>query len=54
MSQRFRFAEGWRRHAHVGFTRQDCNPLADILGASCMSNPSASVGRQEMHTDHEG
>jgi len=39
MSRRFRFAEGWRRHAHVGFTRQDCNPLADILGASCMSNP---------------
>jgi LmbE family N-acetylglucosaminyl deacetylase len=32
MSGRFRFAEGWRRHSHVGFTRQDCDPLSDLLG----------------------
>ena len=31
LSGRFRFAEGWRRHSHAGFTRQDCNPLGDIL-----------------------
>jgi LmbE family N-acetylglucosaminyl deacetylase len=32
MSGRFRFAEGWRRHSHVGFTRQDSDPLSDLLG----------------------
>jgi N-acetylglucosamine malate deacetylase 1 len=32
MSGRCRFAEGWRRHSYVGFTRQDCNPLSDLLG----------------------
>jgi LmbE family N-acetylglucosaminyl deacetylase len=32
MSGRFRFAEGWRRHSHVGFTRQDCDPLSGLLG----------------------
>ena len=31
MSGRFRFAEGWRRHSHVGFTRVDGNPLAEVL-----------------------
>ena len=31
MSGRYRFAEGWRRHSHIGFTREDANPLADIL-----------------------
>jgi len=35
MSGRFRFAEGWRRHSHVGFSRQDGNPLADALGGRC-------------------
>ncbi|MGO9309338.1 MAG: PIG-L deacetylase family protein [Spirochaetia bacterium] len=35
LSGRFTFAEGWRRHSHVGFTRQDCNPLADILKELC-------------------
>jgi LmbE family N-acetylglucosaminyl deacetylase len=35
MSGRFRFAEGWRRHSHVGFTREDGNPLFDILRGFC-------------------
>ncbi len=37
MSGRFTFAEGWRRHSHVGFTREDCNPLADVLKDRCMT-----------------
>jgi LmbE family N-acetylglucosaminyl deacetylase len=37
MSGRFRFAEGWRRHSHVGFTRQDSNPLEDILKQRCLT-----------------
>ena len=32
MSGRFRHAEGWRRHSHVGFSARDGNPLADALG----------------------
>jgi N-acetylglucosamine malate deacetylase 1 len=40
MSGAFRLAEGWRRHSHVGFTRQDCNPLADILGDRCITVPA--------------
>ena len=32
MSGRYRYAEGWRRHHHVGFSRQDMDPLSDLLG----------------------
>jgi len=39
MSGKFRFAEGWRRHSHVGFTREDCNPLADLLKERCLTVP---------------
>jgi len=31
MSATFAAAEGWRRHSHVGFSREDGNPLADAL-----------------------
>jgi len=37
MSRRFRFAEGWRRHSHIGFTREDCNPLAELLRDRCLT-----------------
>ncbi|MBD0285325.1 MAG: PIG-L family deacetylase [Flavisolibacter sp.] len=30
MSQRFRHAEGWRRHLHAGFCSQDTDPLQDL------------------------
>jgi N-acetylglucosamine malate deacetylase 1 len=43
MSGRFRFAEGWRRHSHVGYTRVDCNPLADILGPSCVMGAASAL-----------
>ncbi len=32
MSGRFEFAEGWRRHSHLGFCRADANPLQEALG----------------------
>ena len=35
MSGRFAFAEGWRRHTHGGFTRVDCDPLAELLVNRC-------------------
>ncbi|MBN1459568.1 MAG: hypothetical protein JXA57_08520, partial [Armatimonadetes bacterium] len=31
LSGRFRYAEGWRRHSHVGFSATDGDPLADAL-----------------------
>ncbi len=29
---RFEFAEGWRRHLHLGFSARDIDPLAEALG----------------------
>ena len=31
-SRRFRHAEGWRRHLHLGFSAQEVDPLAEALG----------------------
>lgn len=30
MSGRFKYAEGWRRHLHVGFCAEDADPLKDL------------------------
>ena len=35
MSNGFEFAEGWRRHLHLGFCAADADPLADALGGRC-------------------
>ena len=40
MSGRFRLAEGWRRHSHMGFCSPEANPLADVLGKRCWKNPA--------------
>jgi len=32
LSGRFRYAEGWRRHSHLGFCNEAADPLADALG----------------------
>jgi LmbE family N-acetylglucosaminyl deacetylase len=40
MSGRYRFAEGWRRHSHVGFSRKDGNPMADLLPRLCLVRPA--------------
>jgi hypothetical protein len=31
-SGRFKMAEGWRRHLHLGFCGPDADPLRDALG----------------------
>ncbi len=31
MSGKYEFAEGWRRHSHLGFGPEDFDPIADIL-----------------------
>jgi LmbE family N-acetylglucosaminyl deacetylase len=38
MSGRFRHAEGWRRHAHIGLSTVDQDPLKDLLGADWLVN----------------
>ena len=32
-SDRYEYAEGWRRHTQPGFSRQDLDPLSEILSA---------------------
>ena len=31
LSKRFRYAEGWRRHLHAGFSAKECDPLRHAL-----------------------
>ncbi len=38
MSRKFRMAEGWRRHAHMGFCSPDDDPLREALGRSYLVN----------------
>lgn len=38
MSRRFKLAEGWRRHSHLGFCAEDSDPLRDALGKYCALN----------------
>jgi LmbE family N-acetylglucosaminyl deacetylase len=39
MSGRFQYAEGWRRHLHLGFAGTDADPLAETLGEDyCVNN----------------
>lgn len=38
MSRRFRLAEGWRRHSHMGYCAPDADPLRDALGRNYLVN----------------
>jgi len=33
LTGRFHYAEGWRRHSHLGFSREEIDPLPELLGA---------------------
>jgi len=35
MSGSFEYAEGWRKHLHLGFCGADADPLREALGAMC-------------------
>ena len=37
-SKRFKHAEGWRRHLHLGFAVRDIDPLAPLLGKNYLVN----------------
>jgi LmbE family N-acetylglucosaminyl deacetylase len=38
LSRRFRHAEGWRRHLHLGFGTEEADPLAEALGPNYLVN----------------
>jgi len=38
MCGRFRYAEGWRRHSHLGFCAEDADPLVEGLGKLVLIN----------------
>jgi LmbE family N-acetylglucosaminyl deacetylase len=38
MSRKFKHAEGWRRHLHLGFCGPDTDPLRDALGRKYLLN----------------
>jgi LmbE family N-acetylglucosaminyl deacetylase len=38
MSRRFKHAEGWRRHLHLGFSATEIDPLREALGPDCVIN----------------
>ena len=40
LSGRFEFAEGWRRHSHLGFSALEVDPLSQILNARCWVDPA--------------
>jgi len=44
MSRKFKYAEGWRRHLHLGFCQADSDPLAETLGADYFVNPAYERG----------
>jgi len=39
LSGKFEYAEGWRRHSHLGFGAADYDPLAKLLGKACFTDP---------------
>lgn len=38
LSKKFKFAEGWRRHLHLGFSANEIDPLAAALGKDYFVN----------------
>ncbi len=38
LSRKFKYAEGWRRHLHYGFSAKDSDPLAEALGRNYLVN----------------
>jgi hypothetical protein len=36
LSRRFKHAEGWRRHSHLGFSATSADPLRDVLGSEVL------------------
>ena len=48
LSKKFKFAEGWRRHLHLGFSAAEIDPLAEALGNDYLVNRAYERGLQGM------
>ena len=48
MSKRFKLAEGWRRHLHLGFCSPEVDPLRQALGPKCLLNKAYEKSLEEM------
>jgi LmbE family N-acetylglucosaminyl deacetylase len=44
LSGLFEYAEGWRRHSHLGFGPADADPLRDLLGPAYWIDPEYAHG----------
>nr|MBP9902828.1 LmbE family protein [Verrucomicrobiota bacterium] len=44
LSKKFKFAEGWRRHLHYGFSTADIDPLRAALGKDFSVNRAYERG----------
>lgn len=47
LSGQFEYAEGWRRHLHLGFSAQAVDPLKDALGDDCVINEAYEAWLKE-------
>jgi LmbE family N-acetylglucosaminyl deacetylase len=47
LSRRFKHAEGWRRHAHLGFCAGDADPLSEALGRQYWINAAYERGLEQ-------
>jgi hypothetical protein len=45
LSRKFKFAEGWRRHLHHGFSATEVDPLRETLGKNYLENPKYEKSR---------
>ncbi len=46
LSKKFKLAEAWRRHLHLGFSATDCDPLAELLGKDYLVNKAYEAALQ--------
>ncbi len=44
LSRSFEYAEGWRRHSHLGFSAADVDPLGALLGPAYWIDPNYARG----------
>jgi len=47
LSGRFRLAEGWRRHSHLGFSAAEIDPLRSALGRDCIVSRKYERGLEQ-------
>ena len=49
-SKKFKFAEGWRRHLHYGFSANEVDPLREALGKKYLANRAREQGSAKRDT----